>query len=171
MLVEEAVLARALVGRVDLDLNEGRDRGLQLYGRSRARPGLEEVQVHHLRLRWPTPSLVVSIVALVVALGGVAYATSPEPPGFGHNTGHAAAGKGAECTLGEVLLTAGSVANGMPANGELLQIRQDTALFALLGTTYGGDGKTTFALPNLRSVTPNHMTYSICDRGVFPSRR
>jgi Phage Tail Collar Domain len=127
--------------------------------------------MHHLRPRWPTPALVVSIVALVVALGGVAYATDPEPPGFGHNTGHAAAGKGTECTLGEVLLTAGNVANGMPANGELLQIRQHLALFALLGTTYGGDGKTTFALPNLRSVTPNHMTYSICDHGHFPHRR
>ena len=68
-------------------------------------------------------------------------------------------------------MTAGNVANGMPANGELLPIHKHTALFALLGTTYGGDGKTTFALPNLRSVTPNHMTYSVCDRGAFPRRR
>ena len=34
-------------------------------------------------------------------------------------------------------------------NGQLLSIAQDTALFAILGTTYGGDGKTTFGLPNL----------------------
>jgi microcystin-dependent protein len=34
-------------------------------------------------------------------------------------------------------------------NGQLLPISQNTALFALLGTTYGGDGKSTFALPNL----------------------
>jgi microcystin-dependent protein len=35
-------------------------------------------------------------------------------------------------------------------NGQLLNIAQNTALFSLLGTTYGGDGKTTFALPNLQ---------------------
>ncbi|HEY3267951.1 MAG TPA: tail fiber protein [Armatimonadota bacterium] len=35
-------------------------------------------------------------------------------------------------------------------NGQILSIAQNTALFALLGTTYGGDGRTTFALPDLR---------------------
>jgi microcystin-dependent protein len=35
-------------------------------------------------------------------------------------------------------------------NGQLLSITQNTALFSLLGTTYGGDGKSTFALPNLQ---------------------
>ena len=35
-------------------------------------------------------------------------------------------------------------------NGQLIPISQNTALFSLLGTTYGGDGKTTFALPNLQ---------------------
>lgn len=35
-------------------------------------------------------------------------------------------------------------------NGQLMSIREHTALFSLLGTTYGGDGKTTFALPDLR---------------------
>jgi microcystin-dependent protein len=39
-------------------------------------------------------------------------------------------------------------------NGQLLPISQNTALFALLGTTYGGDGKSTFALPNLQGITP-----------------
>jgi microcystin-dependent protein len=39
--------------------------------------------------------------------------------------------------------------------GQLLPISQNTALFALLGTTYGGDGKSTFALPNLQDSTPN----------------
>ena len=41
-------------------------------------------------------------------------------------------------------------------NGQLLPISQNTALFALLGTTYGGDGKTTFALPNLQGTAPMH---------------
>jgi microcystin-dependent protein len=39
-------------------------------------------------------------------------------------------------------------------NGQLLPISQNTALFSLLGTFYGGDGKSTFALPNLQDSTP-----------------
>jgi microcystin-dependent protein len=41
-------------------------------------------------------------------------------------------------------------------NGQLLSIAQNTALFSLLGTTYGGDGRTTFALPDLRGRVPMH---------------
>lgn len=44
-----------------------------------------------------------------------------------------------------------------PCNGQLLPISQNTALFALLGTTYGGDGKVTFALPNLQARAPLHF--------------
>jgi len=39
-------------------------------------------------------------------------------------------------------------------NGQLLPISQNTALFSLLGTTYGGDGRTTFGLPNLQGSAP-----------------
>ena len=39
-------------------------------------------------------------------------------------------------------------------NGQILPIRSFTALFSLLGTTYGGDGVTTFALPNLQAQAP-----------------
>src|SRR6266568_5154656 len=39
-------------------------------------------------------------------------------------------------------------------NGQLLPISQNTALFSLLGTIYGGDGKSTFALPNLQGSAP-----------------
>jgi len=39
-------------------------------------------------------------------------------------------------------------------DGQLLPISQNTALFSLLGTTYGGDGKSTFALPNLQGSAP-----------------
>jgi microcystin-dependent protein len=42
-------------------------------------------------------------------------------------------------------------------NGQLLQINQNQALFSLLGTTYGGNGQTTFALPNLQGRVPIHM--------------
>jgi microcystin-dependent protein len=41
-------------------------------------------------------------------------------------------------------------------NGQLLPLSQNTALFSLLGTTYGGDGKSTFALPNLQDSAPMH---------------
>jgi microcystin-dependent protein len=41
-------------------------------------------------------------------------------------------------------------------NGQLLPLSQNTALFSLLGTTYGGDGKSTFALPNLQGRGPMH---------------
>jgi microcystin-dependent protein len=41
-------------------------------------------------------------------------------------------------------------------NGQLLPLSQNTALFSLLGTYYGGDGKSTFALPNLQGSAPIH---------------
>jgi microcystin-dependent protein len=41
-------------------------------------------------------------------------------------------------------------------NGQLLPLSQNTALFSLLGTTYGGDGKSNFALPDLQGRTPMH---------------
>lgn len=42
-------------------------------------------------------------------------------------------------------------------DGQLLPINQNQALFSLLGTTYGGDGRTTFALPDLRGRSPVHV--------------
>jgi microcystin-dependent protein len=41
-------------------------------------------------------------------------------------------------------------------DGQLMAISQNTALFSLLGTTYGGDGRSTFALPNLQGSVPMH---------------
>lgn len=46
-------------------------------------------------------------------------------------------------------------------NGQILSIAQNTALFSLIGTYYGGDGITTFALPNLQSRTPIHQGQGI----------
>ena len=43
------------------------------------------------------------------------------------------------------------------ANGQLLPINQNQALFALLGTTYGGDGRVNFALPDIRGSAPMHV--------------
>ncbi|MBC3807169.1 phage tail protein [Undibacterium seohonense] len=56
-------------------------------------------------------------------------------------------------------------------NGQIMSIQQNTALFSLLGTYYGGNGTTTFALPNLQGRTPIHFgsnsgsTYQLAQAG------
>lgn len=50
--------------------------------------------------------------------------------------------------------------NWLPCDGRLLSIASNQALFSLLGTTYGGDGVTTFALPDLRGRVPVHPNVS-----------
>ena len=61
--------------------------------------------------------------------------------------------------IGEIRMFAGNFApNGwMFCSGQLIPISENDALFTLLGTTYGGDGQETFALPNLQSRIPLHM--------------
>ncbi|TGV06831.1 phage tail protein, partial [Mesorhizobium sp. M00.F.Ca.ET.186.01.1.1] len=63
-----------------------------------------------------------------------------------------------ESYLGEVRMFAGNFApqGWALCNGQLLSIAENEALFALLGTTYGGDGQTTFALPDLQGRVPVH---------------
>lgn len=60
--------------------------------------------------------------------------------------------------IGEIRIFAGNFAirNWAFCNGQLLPIAQNTALFSILGTTYGGDGRTTFGLPNLQGRAPMH---------------
>ena len=62
----------------------------------------------------------------------------------------------AEPFIGEIRLFAfDRIPKGwMPCNGQLLEIAKNQALFSLLGTTYGGDGQKTFALPNLQGRVP-----------------
>ena len=58
-------------------------------------------------------------------------------------------------------------------NGQLLPINTNTALFALLGTTYGGDGKTNFALPTAKPIftaTGASLQQCIALQGIFPPR-
>src|SRR5882757_3942657 len=52
-------------------------------------------------------------------------------------------------------------------NGQLLPINQNQALFSLLGTTYGGDGRVNFALPDLQGRVPIHMSqgHTLGERG------
>ena len=60
-----------------------------------------------------------------------------------------------------------------PLNGQLMSIAQNTALFALIGTNYGGDGRSTFALPLARplyTLTGQPFIQCIALQGIFPSR-
>ncbi len=61
--------------------------------------------------------------------------------------------------VGEIRLFAGNFAPAgwMFCEGQLLPIAENETLFNLIGTTYGGDGQTTFALPDLRSRVPIHQ--------------
>jgi len=60
--------------------------------------------------------------------------------------------------LAQILMFAGNFAprNWVFCDGQLLAISQNTALFSLLGTTYGGDGRTTFGIPEMRGRVPMH---------------
>ncbi len=84
-------------------------------------------------------------------LGGPALASanalSPQAP------------NAADPYLGEIMMFAGNFAvrGWALCNGQLLSIAQNAALFSILGTTYGGNGQTTFALPNLQGRFPMHF--------------
>lgn len=57
-------------------------------------------------------------------------------------------------------------------NGQTLPINQNQALFALLGTTYGGDGVGNFKLLNLNAgALQTALNYIICLNGIFPQRQ
>lgn len=65
----------------------------------------------------------------------------------------------AEPYIGEIRMFAGNFAPSgwMLCNGDLVSISEYETLFNLIGTTYGGDGESTFALPNLQGRLPIHM--------------
>ena len=76
--------------------------------------------------------------------------------------------------IGEIRIFAGSFAPAGWAfcDGQLMPISENDALFTLIGTTYGGDGQETFALPNLQSRIPMHagtgsdgVTYTLAEMG------
>ncbi|RYG86184.1 MAG: phage tail protein [Alphaproteobacteria bacterium] len=73
--------------------------------------------------------------------------------------------------VGQIMMTGFGFAQKYFAqcNGQILGINQNQALFSLLGTVYGGDGSTTFALPDLRSRTPIGGIQSV-DGGWNPPR-
>ena len=85
-----------------------------------------------------------------------------------------------DCLIGEVVLFAGNYAHKgfLPAQGQIVSIIQYQTLFSILGTTFGGDGRSDFGLPDLRNTEPNStffgnnddVNYLICVDGFFPSR-
>lgn len=98
----------------------------------------------------------------------------PGPAGtdgvFGTNTNTAASGLSRTCFLGEIMLSSGPVAGSLPASGQLVSVPKFLSLFQVIGTTYGGDGKNTFGIPDLRAAAPNGLTYSICVIGFAPTK-
>jgi len=64
--------------------------------------------------------------------------------------------------IGQIMMFAGNFAprGWATCDGQLLQISSNQALFSLLGTAYGGDGRTTFALPDLRGRFPMHCGHA-----------
>jgi microcystin-dependent protein len=80
-----------------------------------------------------------------------------------------------EGTIGEIRLFAGTYVpqNWLECQGQLLPISQNIALFSLLGSLYGGDGKSSFGLPRLEGPKTDSgaaLKYIICLRGYFPQR-
>jgi microcystin-dependent protein len=73
--------------------------------------------------------------------------------------------------LGMVYMFAGNFAPEGYAmcDGQLLPINVNQALFSIVGTTYGGDGITNFALPKLSPPAPG-ANYIIATNGIYPSR-
>jgi len=59
--------------------------------------------------------------------------------------------------------------NWRKCEGQLIDIRSNPALYSLMGTQYGGDGRTNFALPKIPK-SPEGITYFICVAGEFPRR-
>jgi microcystin-dependent protein len=102
---------------------------------------------------------------LIFGLAGIAMSLSADP-----------CAAGGDPFLGEIDTFAFNFCpvNWSPLNGQLLKISTNTALFSLLGTTYGGDGITTFALPTGKPVftlTPGALVIQcIATSGIFPSR-
>lgn len=78
--------------------------------------------------------------------------------------------------LGSIWLFGGNFCprGTMEANGALLEISQNSALFSLYGTNYGGDGRTTFGIPDLRLDEDDPrfgvMRYCVATTGTYPSR-
>jgi hypothetical protein len=61
------------------------------------------------------------------------------------------------------------LADAVPADGRTLPIASFMAIFSLMGTNFGGDGVTSFNIPDLRAFAPKDLQYSISVEGIYPS--
>jgi microcystin-dependent protein len=78
-----------------------------------------------------------------------------------------------DCYIGDVVLFAFNYApqGFVLCNGAMLNIIQYQALYSLIGTTYGGNGSTTFAVPNMLGAEPApNLMYYIAVQGYYPPR-
>ena len=86
-----------------------------------------------------------------------------------------------EIILGMVMWFTGTFApvNFVEANGQCLSVQQNVALYSVIGTIYGGDGRNNFCLPDLRPMEPsgrrstnwnNGPRALIATQGLYPSR-
>jgi len=108
------------------------------------------------------------IAQLTIALALLCLAPTPH------------ANASADPFLGEITIFTGSFAprGWVFCEGQMMAIAQNTALFSIVGTSYGGDGKTTFKLPDLRDAeaklrkddTTPGPRYIIALQGIYPSR-
>jgi hypothetical protein len=87
------------------------------------------------------------------------------------STRTAVSGQGFGCLLGNIELVPYDYApvGTVFADGQQLQISGNRVLYNLIGTTYGGNGTSTFALPDLHDLGPGHANYVICITGGYPS--
>jgi microcystin-dependent protein len=98
--------------------------------------------------------------ALMLGLGLLVAAPEAQALDQSDYTGRVGLVAGAYCPRGTV-----------EADGRILQVRDNSALYSLLGNKFGGDGTNTFALPDLRQKVPvSGMLYCIVLSGVYPSR-
>lgn len=74
--------------------------------------------------------------------------------------------------IGQVILFANNFCprNWLEAKGQILPIANNNALYSLLGSRFGGDGRRTFALPKLPQPKNGMPKYCIAIRGIYPSR-
>jgi hypothetical protein len=120
-----------------------------------------------------TPTLNINFpqTTLPTALNTLNAFFSANITGSGQSSGFTG-GNGGTCTLGDILLSTQGYSGGtyLPADGRSLQIAEFSAVFSLLGTNFGGNGTSNFNLPNLTSIAPPGLYYSICVEGIFPER-
>ena len=102
--------------------------------------------------------IVATFTLATLLLWSVTYPSNSEPNTVSTEKEESASNVSIEPLIGEIIMFAGNFAprNWALCDGQLLPINSHQALFSILGTTYGGDGRTTFGLPDLRGRVPVH---------------